>query len=1709
MPLRIIVISLLLFCCASPIAHATLPTNDALHTAIVSSSEQEITLNFLFPDLDPTEVVQNDETYESYIVAGEGTTYDNGQPILPAVTRFVVVPAQAGLELIIHADDPVVTRAVHAPVLCNDVNLDAVAQEDIDELYPPVVAEMSEPMVIRGVRLVKVTTYPVQYDRRSDSYILHESIVPEIRFTDDEPINPATHPIRRHRSREFLKYIQALAINGDDIRRDDPDDVSPYVGHYLVVTHENCLRYAAPFIEWRRKSGYKMDILSLSNDDANDPEVVKGQIQDRYDEYLDDGIDPFDQIILIGDREDYEYMGNGEWVLEAEYGNTIWGSSPNHADYLYACLEGDDHFPEAGFARLPSGSRDLMELAIGRIMAYEAEPYMEETEWFTKGAVYSQHWGLSNTSAWHIGISMNVRWGQSVLQHLGFDDIDFYEDLQWDEYAVRIGPWFKDIYDEGRNVLIGRAQLWNWKQHFNDVNDNVIFPINITTNGIGNWAANHMYRTGDGDHLKGPSVTTFAHGDTPTIPMSSVWLEMVNGLLLQDMTLGWARVLGVTALERYVPNFNYQGQPVHLHVKTDIDCFGDPGIQPWIGVPHIVEAEFSETITPGTRLIDVFVFNPEDDEAVAGAQVTVYAPGEMPAFDEDDYADYDDMITATTVTDEDGIARLIFDGQFEDDTPLYVTVTGRDILPYFGESEIDRPAGGVELSGYTLTETEGNEDNDVNPGETFELELTAFNPGRREDVPDVTAVISSLSPWVVVDEDANEIVFGDIDAGVEVEGEQVVTIHIDPTCPDVASRPHTAPSLLIEFVSGENSWSSAIQLEPVAPNFDMYEVIGGIIIPTDEEEYDLDIDIINVGAMDAPGVTARLERLGAGIAVIVDESQYEAMDAGDHNSLDGQDFVITVNALTVPGTMVDMLLILTSDDAFVDTVYFALQAGEPMENTPLGPDDYGYIAFDDTDEDWDMAPEYEWLEISQQEDDREFNGELIEFEGEAPYDIGEAMVIEMPFEMRFYGYEYDVITVATNGFIAVGDQEQVVNFQNWPLDRGIGGMGLIAPFWDWLEFGDNSAVYTYYDEESAQFIIEWYCLRHYDGGEDDLTFQVILYDPDVWVNETGDANIKFQYHSIENVEGPEHGRAERERNNYYASVGISSPDGTTGISYTWDNEYPINAAQLDEGRAIQFTTTPQFQDLVLGCVYGQVVDADDNAPIEDARILLISEWGLYARTDTDAEGNYLLEFPLFAALSFRITANKQDYNEGIAWGDISQDEDSTEINFELLHPEFALSVEEVSEMVCQEETVDIDFSIYNDGNGPLEWTIEKRLPDNAHYDPWRLRQSFFVGEAVEDTRIMGVVFADDHFYCTGGGNEINYVYIFNRDGEPTDRFEQFISSNYGIKDLAWDGELIWGIDGETVYGFTTEGEVQAEFEAPYNPTTALTWDPDRQLLWMCGIVTANIVGYSRDGEEVMRLPRQGFRTYGLAYWQDDPDGYPMYIFHKVGSDQQTVHKMDPETGDTMLVCIPTPEHGGKPEGAFITNQYDVYSWVFFGISNAGNDNGGDRIDVWQLESRTDWFNLNITEGDVEVNGEQELILRFDPMDLPLVSFEGSLVFHHNAAGGETALPVIMDVVVDVPQDDQAVQPTKFDLTAVYPNPFNAQATISYSVPYPSYVSLNVYDLSGRLVTTLADGDHSIGRHTLAWDGNGISSGIYWVSLESSDVRLIRKVVLMK
>jgi len=1690
-------------------AEAAIQNAASVQTEVIESTSLNITLSFELEKFETETVTLNGQTCGRFNLPGEGTTYESNKPKLPAISRFVVVPPRVGLELVMRSEEFRQIPAENQPELCNVRDITLILNRENEEperLYPPCFAEMSEPVVIRGVRLVKVTTYPVQYDASTNEYLHRSHIETEIRFTGSEPVNPVEHPNRRHRSREFLKFIRAFAINGADVGRDDPfrDNISPYDGHYLVVTHENCLRYAAPFIEWRRKAGYKVDILSLPNNEALNTEIVSECIQDRYDEYLNASIVPFDQILLIGDLTDYSNCGpEAQWILDTPVGTSLW-ANPHHADYLYACLEGNDHHPDAGIARWPMGNPESMALTIGRTLSYEAEPFMDEPEWFTKGAVFSQHWGNNEHMDWFPYIHTNVRWGEEVLQHLGFDDIAYHEEPAWDRMGDAVGPFLRDQLNEGRNLLIGMAQNYYWRQDFDEVNDNVIFPIFLNVATKSTWTTHNMFRRGDENHLKGPVAASSLWGEPEVVPMCMLWLGLVKGVLNHDLTLGWGRVFAITSFEGYIPNIQMHNRSLYLVAKTDLDFIGDPGIQPWIGIPREVQAEFIDEVSPIARLIEVHVIDPDNDENIPGAKVSLYAPGDIPNADEENYADYDEMIQLTSLSDNDGIVRFVLSDEVElvPDTPVYITVTGRDILPFFGNVEIIEHPVAFELTEYRFEEVEGNGDDDLNPGEVFNLHITARNMSQQDMLRRITAVITSLSPYVEVE--GNEIDFEGMGPGDEAEGEQLVQITLSPFCPDGSQRPETRPVLQIEFRWNNDFWHSVIELDPVAPKFAVLNIVGGNVIPIDF--HPLDIDIENSGRLNASETTVELHPLDAGVSVIREESTYPAIEAGGHARLEGNDFIVTGNTMSVPGSVAKMMMIFQTENEFIDSVFFDLQVRQAMANAPQGPDDYGYICLDDTDEDWMLTPEYDWVEISLRDDDRDFNGILLDFEGESQFDIGEPIVIDLPFETQFYGELFDQVTVCTKGFIAMGDQPRITNYTPWPMDQGIGGgAGTVAPFWADIDLEDNSGVYVFHDEDECRFIIEYHELHHHTENEENLTFQVILYDHDVWITETGDQPILFQYQSIAN---PPNLRND-ERNAWldgipFASVGISSPDGTTGINYTYANEYPITSAELENGRAILFTTS-QFTRQA--AIHGQVTDAETGDPIPNA--WLLTNHGFMALVDE--EGFYRIEYP--AELPFSITAGAQGYNPLTIDVEGLEPNENREVNFELTHPEFELSPNSVEFILNQNDSISVPIEITNNGNGQLEWTATRNLIGEANRDPWELRHSYRVGEQVDDTRIQGVIFADDMFYISGRNDQNPVIYIFDREGNHIDQFAQPVQDDRrGMRDLAWDGELIWGAVNDSIYGITTEGEVIHRWRGPYDLNSGITWDPDREAIWVCYIIN-NPVAYTQGGERIdsLEVDRRGLRILGLAYWSDDPDGYCLYALHRESHPyRQLVYKFNIETNDTMFVTYLDPEHEGSPEGAFITNQYDIYSWVFMSISNLSPANGGDHLDVWQLDVYKDWFGLDTYADSVMAEERQEINLTLNSNDLEYAVYEGEIRFCHNADSGLAILPVTLEVSPDViDNSNNDVIPLEFGIVSAYPNPFNPSTTITYSLPYASNVTLEVFDLSGRKVCTLVDGYGQAGIHSVVLGGEVMTSGLYLVRFEAAGNIMIQKVALIR
>jgi hypothetical protein len=101
-----------------------------------------------------------------------------------------------------------------------------------------------------------------------------------------------------------------------------------------------------------------------------------------------------------------------------------------------------------------------------------------------------------------------------------------------------------------------------------------------------------------------------------------------------------------------------------------------------------------------------------------------------------------------------------------------------------------------------------------------------------------------------------------------------------------------------------------------------------------------------------------------------------------------------------------------------------------------------------------------------------------------------------------------------------------------------------------------------------------------------------------------------------------------------------------------------------------------------------------------------------------------------------------------------------------------------------------------------------------------------------------------------------------------------------------------------------------------------------------------------------------------------------------------------------------------------------------------------------------------------------------------------------------------NIITNVVQTENMV-PNKFELHQNYPNPFNPTTTIRFSLKTKSFVSLKVYDILGRQVTTLVNEEMSAGNFSRIWNAANISSGIYFYRLQAGSFMDTKKLVLLK
>ncbi len=149
----------------------------------------------------------------------------------------------------------------------------------------------------------------------------------------------------------------------------------------------------------------------------------------------------------------------------------------------------------------------------------------------------------------------------------------------------------------------------------------------------------------------------------------------------------------------------------------------------------------------------------------------------------------------------------------------------------------------------------------------------------------------------------------------------------------------------------------------------------------------------------------------------------------------------------------------------------------------------------------------------------------------------------------------------------------------------------------------------------------------------------------------------------------------------------------------------------------------------------------------------------------------------------------------------------------------------------------------------------------------------------------------------------------------------------------------------------------------------------------------------------------------------------------------------------------------------------------------------------------EWFSVNSGGG----RGSNSNLIVITTLGQPAVgkSSNGGQVM---CTGFLTGLPLTGGPVSASPAESL---PLRFELGQNYPNPFNPSTTIRYQLPSETHVTLKIFDLIGREVATLVDGEMPAGKHTVRYDGKNASSGIYFYRINSAHFTAVKRMVLMK
>ncbi len=1089
----------------------------------------DLTLNIEHPLWKSGGSIENPVTYVEF-PAGGVLEIEN-HPMIPMTGSMFRLPPRSGVVIeVIEASYETfsdVDYAVYSGVDNPDEYI--AANAPVDSWFPENIAEVSSPAIFHNFRVANLLTYPIQVNTARREVRVYNNIQVAIRYDGMDDRNAIDY-WPTHLSESFLPWYR-MFLDWDD---NELDQYELYRGHVQVVMENdvNLWNEIEEWIEWKEQKGWILDFLTDDDVGAWSATNIKNELQDRWDE----SEVKFDYVVIIGDD-------SGSFAV-----NPGTSSGYGAGDLGYSLMAGNDDLPDVHVGRISVQNTTDIASYVAKVLEYERDPDLGNTDWYLRGCV-----AATSSSTGTSSIFVN-RYCRDAMFNLGYTDVyeHYYNDGGGNVNTRDITSLNNGVsFYNHRGWLSTGLSSWEIENLNNDGETPIVFDV---TCGTGNWSQsygiNEAWMRGESS-VNNPNGAIGAMG-TATSSTHTRFNNCLNGgtalslLVLQNPGMGDALTGAKINLWNNFESPNPWGWDDFLQW---LNLMGDPTVWIWTGIPQVLDVTASSTVYLGENSYPVTVTDDVTGDPIEGAWVTLYK------------VDDDETVIARGITESNG--EVILDTPLRYSGTAKLTVTQPNYAPHridvtvalstfiIGVEDIDIQDDGNDG-------TSGNGNSIPEAGETVGLQITARNYGLFNQ-NNVTATGSSTDPSIV--SVSGTATFGNMNGGISATSTDLLLVEIDE------EAQHDWISLIdIEFDGSAGTYDDIYQMTVKSAKFAMVEVdVVGVIDPG--ETGNLNITITNVGGSNASG-TSSVELICDDPLVNVTQGTGTIPQMLIGQEAETSTLSIQADAAVFPGHQAHAILVVTTSSSQVDSVYITIPIGTRTTSDPTGPDSYGYYAFDNTDTDYeDIVPVFDWVEIDPNAPGSDYDGTDLGL-----YDSGDdnddAVTIDLPFPIQYYGEVYTEATVCTNGWIAMGDQSDLRNQRNWTIPSPLGPNDMIAVFWDELTtVGGNADVFSYYDAPNDRFIVEWYNMPDLGGG-DRNTFEIIFYDQvGDHITPTGDTEFLTQYDQY-NLSNESWNAADV----LYFTVGIENHTQTDGLLWAYWNSYTPGSANINDGRAILWTT---------------------------------------------------------------------------------------------------------------------------------------------------------------------------------------------------------------------------------------------------------------------------------------------------------------------------------------------------------------------------------------------------------------------------------------------------------------------------------------------------------------------------------------------------------